>query len=114
MSFARLFIWEFLNNFVFLLINLSNYLFHCAGHSHLPFIQECGWCKKCGSEKQFIDCFKCEDGYSHHDCGEDTCACLKPEPNVPCDLCDGQGTVYGCSEFTNPDISSSKERSDEK
>jgi hypothetical protein len=30
-------------------------------------------------------------GYSHHDCGEDCCACLQPEDNVVCDWCEGKG-----------------------
>ena len=33
-------------------------------------------------------CPKCDD---EHDCGEDCCACLYPEPNVRCDICDGKG-----------------------
>lgn len=31
------------------------------------------------------------DGYSHHDCGEDTCCCSQPEPNVTCAACKGAG-----------------------
>jgi len=30
-------------------------------------------------------------GYSHHDCGEDSCCCLNPEDNVICDWCEGEG-----------------------
>jgi len=37
------------------------------------------------------DCWNCVDGFSHHDCGEDTCCCLNPEYNVRCDICDGKG-----------------------
>lgn len=28
-----------------------------------------------------------------HDCGEDCCSCLEPEPNVTCDVCDGTGEL---------------------
>lgn len=38
------------------------------------------------------DCPNCGGtGYSHHDCGEDTCCCLHPEDNVTCDRCEGKG-----------------------
>lgn len=38
------------------------------------------------------DCSNCGGtGYSHHECGEDTCCCLHPEDNVICDWCDGKG-----------------------
>jgi hypothetical protein len=30
-------------------------------------------------------------GYSHHDCGEDSCCCLYPDDNVVCDWCQGKG-----------------------
>ncbi len=34
------------------------------------------------------------DGLSReHECGEDTCCCMNPEPNVPCDECGGSGEV---------------------
>jgi len=40
----------------------------------------------------YIDCWNCGDeGYSHHDCGEDCCCCLWPEDNVVCDICNGKG-----------------------
>ena len=39
----------------------------------------------------WIRCYNCEDGYSHHECGEDTCVCLNPQPNVICDICGGKG-----------------------
>lgn len=46
-------------------------------------------------EDQFsdwIDCWQCGgEGYSHHDCGEDTCCCADPEDNVRCDICHGKG-----------------------
>lgn len=42
-------------------------------------------------EREWVDCYNCIDGYSHHDCGEDTCCCLHPEPNVECEICHGEG-----------------------
>ena len=37
-------------------------------------------------------CAWCEDtGYYGHDCGEDSCACLDPEENVPCKFCQPGG-----------------------
>lgn len=40
----------------------------------------------------YVDCWNCGgSGKSHHDCGEDTCCCLHPIDNVPCDICDGKG-----------------------
>jgi len=38
-----------------------------------------------------VDCWNCSDGYSHHDCGEDTCCCLYPEDNMQCEICRGEG-----------------------
>lgn len=40
------------------------------------------------------ECWNCTDGYSHHDCGEDTCCCVEPEDNVVCDVCQGAGDWY--------------------
>lgn len=53
-------------------------------------------CARCGSGCHYEHCGQCEDGYSDHDCGEDCCCCLYPEPNVVCDLCDGHGGWYLC------------------
>lgn len=39
----------------------------------------------------WIDCTNCNDGFTHHSCGEDTCCCLYPEDNVVCDICRGKG-----------------------
>jgi hypothetical protein len=40
----------------------------------------------------YVECWSCGGaGFSHHDCGEDTCCCLHPEDNVVCDICDGKG-----------------------
>ena len=54
-------------------------------------------CKECGNEKFWRDCYNCEDGYSYHDCGEDCCCCLNPEPNITCDICKGDDGWYQCS-----------------
>ena len=53
-------------------------------------------CKKCGSDVDWHECDQCEDGYSGHDCGEDTCCCRNPLPNVVCDVCDGKAGWYVC------------------
>jgi hypothetical protein len=53
-------------------------------------------CARCGTSAFHVDCYDCENGYSHHDCGEDCCCCLNPEPNVPCDVCGGSGGWWQC------------------
>ena len=53
-------------------------------------------CKKCGSNVYWQECWNCESGYSHHDCGEDTCCCADPQPNVKCDICNGKGGWWVC------------------
>ena len=54
-------------------------------------------CERCGCDVFFEECYDCGgEGYSHHDCGEDTCACLEPEPNVVCELCEGEGYLSQC------------------
>ena len=57
-------------------------------------------CTRCGGELTWCDCYECDaDGYVDHDCGDDTCCCLNPEPNVTCDICDGRRgwlQCYGC------------------
>lgn len=53
-------------------------------------------CARCGSSVTHVDCENCEDGYSHHDCGEDSCCCLHPENNVRCDVCEGHGGWRVC------------------
>ena len=30
-------------------------------------------------------------GFDGHECGEDSCCCLFPEDNVPCEICEGKG-----------------------
>lgn len=56
-------------------------------------------CPKCSRSMLWVDCWNCAgDGYSDHDCGEDTCCCLFPEDNVECDTCDANGGWYACWE----------------
>jgi hypothetical protein len=52
---------------------------------------------KCGTHLEWRECYAldCEDGY-YHDCGEDCCCCLHPEPNVTCDICEGEGGWLAC------------------
>lgn len=53
---------------------------------------------------EWEDCWNCGgSGYTHHDCGEDTCACLDPEDNVPCDVCGGKGGWYKIIPRIKPD-----------
>ena len=49
-------------------------------NDHCEFIVE--ECEQCGG-----------DGVYGHDCGEDCCACLYPEENRPCDVCNGSGWI---------------------
>lgn len=53
-------------------------------------------CEHCGGSLSRERCDQCEDGMSYHDCGEDCCACLYPEPNVKCDQCGGAGGWWQC------------------
>ncbi|MHC4616794.1 MAG: hypothetical protein ACYTEQ_03475 [Planctomycetota bacterium] len=47
-----------------------------------------------GDDAEYVTCWQCGgEGFSHHDCGEDTCCCRDPEPNVTCDICKGEGTI---------------------
>lgn len=62
-------------------------------------------CPKCGHYTYMKDCAYCDPGdfgdlvgFSHHDCGEDCCACIDPEPNVMCDVCEGKGRYQWCPE----------------
>jgi hypothetical protein len=58
------------------------------------------FCDACGCCEMLLeDCWQCGgEGYSHHDCGEDSCCCMDDSPNVTCDVCDGEGgyMVCGC------------------
>lgn len=48
-------------------------------------------------KKTWVECWQCDaTGKSHHDCGDDCCLCLDPEPNVKCDICNGNGGWYRC------------------
>jgi len=61
------------------------------------YVDDTPTCKGCGDEMYWTDCWNCdEDGYSHHECGEDTCVCLYPENNVTCEFCEGKGGYYIC------------------
>ena len=53
-------------------------------------------CVKCGGDVHWEDCYNCEDGYSHHDCGEDCCICRNPQLNIECDICNGEGGWFVC------------------
>ena len=53
-------------------------------------------CARCGRDVDREHCDHCEDGYSDHECGEDTCCCLRPELNVPCEICEGKGGWWRC------------------
>jgi hypothetical protein len=57
-----------------------------------------GVCPNCG-EWNVVQrpCRECEDGFSHHDCGEDCCCCLDDSPNVKCDSCNGKGFHRWCT-----------------
>lgn len=54
-------------------------------------------CSTCERELEWVECEQCEDGLSYHDCGDDCCACLYPEPNVSCGQCGGAGGWYWCA-----------------
>lgn len=54
-------------------------------------------CPNCGGATRYRRCNSCDDGYSEndHDCGEDVCCCLDPEPGQ-CSECDGKGHFLWC------------------
>ncbi len=59
-------------------------------------------CLKHNTALYYSDCWNCGgEGMSHHDCGEDCCACSYPENNVKCDLCDGRGHFIWCRSATS-------------
>ena len=69
---------------------------YVSGHDDGLGEDECQ-CARCGSSVRWVDCWQCdEEGYSYHDCGEDCCACLDPEPNVICDVCLGTCGWWRC------------------
>jgi hypothetical protein len=53
-------------------------------------------CARCGSSVEWLDCTACDEGYSHHDCGEDSCCCSDPYDNVICGQCGGEGGSWHC------------------
>lgn len=54
-------------------------------------------CARCGSSVTFVTCWDCGgEKVTHHDCGEDSCCCLYPEPNVPCRTCEERGGWWRC------------------
>jgi hypothetical protein len=53
-------------------------------------------CKNCGADLRWVECENCDEGFTGHDCGEDTCCCLDPLPNVVCDVCHGEMGWYVC------------------
>ena len=53
-------------------------------------------CPKCQHYTYRRDCGGCDEGMSGHDCGEDCCVCLDPEPNVTCNECRGRGWHTWC------------------
>ena len=65
-------------------------------------MSEAARCPKCRTQKTWVDCDQCEDGFSHHDCGEDCCCCLNPINNVACDTCRGANGWYACLKCADP------------
>lgn len=55
-------------------------------------------CTRCGCcSLGYVECENCGgEGTDGHDCGEDTCCCLEPEDNVPCQFCEGRGGWEAC------------------
>lgn len=55
----------------------------------------CQACRR--SPLKWDECWNCEEGFSHHDCFDDSCYCADPEPNVRCDVCRGKGGYLRCA-----------------
>lgn len=56
------------------------------------------FCPDCGQEMDWEECGLCDDaGFAGHDCGEDCCPCLDPEPNERCEQCEGIGGWWLCT-----------------
>lgn len=47
------------------------------------------WCDGNG----WTDCWDCGGEGGYHDCGDDCCPHLDPEPETNCDTCDGTGRI---------------------
>jgi hypothetical protein len=61
------------------------------------------YCEHCEHELEWVDCDQCGgDGMGDHDCGEDCCPCLDPEPNEPCAQCRGAGGWHWCDNHACP------------
>jgi hypothetical protein len=59
--------------------------------------QQLAECVEAGHWVDWRTCWDCGgECYTHHDCGEDTCCCLRPEDNVSCDTCEGAGGWEQC------------------
>ena len=54
-------------------------------------------CARCGSSLDFVECGNCDDGFTGHDCGEDSCCCADPCNNVVCDICHGATVLPRCA-----------------
>lgn len=55
------------------------------------------FCARCGSSTDSVQCEACGgEGVDGHDCGEDSCMCRDPEPNVSCSYCQGRGSWLVC------------------
>lgn len=53
---------------------------------------------ECGSTRLWRECYNCGgEGCDDHECGDDTCCCLRPEANVRCDICHGVGGWWQCA-----------------
>lgn len=50
--------------------------------------------EECGGNG-WIQCWDCGGAGGYHDCGDDCCPCLSPEPNVVCTTCSGAG-IWQC------------------
>lgn len=71
--------------------SLDNYLTHDYRQDFPPA------CKECATELDWEECWDCVgEGVTHHECGDDTCACLIPEDNVICQTCSGENGWYRC------------------
>jgi len=53
-------------------------------------------CPQHGSDVHWQDCGSCHEGFTGHECGEDTCCCADPRPNVVCTVCEGAGGHLIC------------------